>query len=140
MTTLESLPELDYAFLAEFARVEGDSLTAVGASFTRVALPSVPAQMTLHVAGRIRALEGGDPFPVQIRIGTDDGSNGIALETAMDPKQAINPYQGKVGIVFTAEVPLQIDAEGRYRAEIILNGAKVRELYFSVDLLESIEG
>ncbi|ALG30635.1 hypothetical protein AOZ07_17730 [Glutamicibacter halophytocola] len=140
MTTLENLPELDYAFLAEFARVEGDSLTAVGASFTRVALPSLPAPLTLHVAGRIRAREGGAPFPVKIRVGNDDGSSGLVLETTMNPKQAVNPYEGKVGLVFTAEVPLKIDSAGRYRAEIFINNALVRKLYFSVDILENVGG
>jgi hypothetical protein len=46
-------PELDYAFLAEYAAVSPHgTLTAVGASFTRVAYPSFPAQQLMAVAGR----------------------------------------------------------------------------------------
>jgi len=50
-------PELDYAYLAEFAKVENNSLTAVGASYTHVEADRLPVIHTVYVAGRVRALE-----------------------------------------------------------------------------------
>ncbi|GAA3699303.1 hypothetical protein GCM10022377_10380 [Zhihengliuella alba] len=139
MSSPSALPNLDYAFLAEFARVEGDSLTSVGASFTRVEVATFPSTATIYVAGRVRAEEGGDPFGLRLRLGPDDRSSGVELETTLEPTKAINPYSGKVGMIFSAGVPLTFDHEGRYMAQIFLQDELVRSLYFSVHSVTSPE-
>ncbi|GAA1450516.1 DUF6941 family protein [Nesterenkonia lacusekhoensis] len=137
MDSTELQPDLDYAFLAEYARAEGNSLTAIGASFTQIDVPQVPAQFMLYVAGRIRAKEAGDPFPLSLRVGPDDASDRIQLETSLDPKSAVHPYRGRVGIIFAVGIPLGIDVAGLHRVDIVLGEEQARTLYFSVNDLAS---
>jgi len=47
------MAELDYAFIAEFAKFENGKLTAVGASYIDVRPPVLPAPHTLSVAGEL---------------------------------------------------------------------------------------
>jgi hypothetical protein len=44
------MAELDYAFIAEFAKVENEKLTAVGASYLEVRTPAFPVQHSFSVA------------------------------------------------------------------------------------------
>ena len=65
----DALPDLDYAFLAEYARLEqGGTLTALGASFTQIAVPRLPSAIQLGVAGRVRVLEGVAAVPLTVRM------------------------------------------------------------------------
>ncbi|MDZ5076716.1 DUF6941 family protein [Nesterenkonia sp. HG001] len=133
MTTPQSLPELDYAFLAEYARAEGNSLTAVGASFTQLNVLGLPTNFHLHIAGRIRAAEDGEVFPLRLRIGAEDASERIHLETSLDPAQGIHPYRGRVGIIFAVGIPMTLEDEGRHQVDILIGDELVRSLYFSVN-------
>ena len=58
--------ELDYAFLAEYAKTERGTITAIGASFTEAKSSSFPSVLDVSVAGRIRRPET-EPVP-EIRI------------------------------------------------------------------------
>lgn len=133
MESTDTFPELDYAFLAEYARAEGNSLTAVGASFTQINVPEVPARFTLYIAGRIRAQEDGEPFPLQLRVGPDHSSDRIQLETSLDPKQAVYPYRGRVGIIFAVGIPLGLEVSGLHRVDVLIGEEQARALYFSVN-------
>ncbi|MGK2348002.1 DUF6941 family protein [Actinomyces sp. W5033] len=48
---------LDCAFLADDVSIQGDRLTTVGASFTRMEAQALPARAWFAVAGRIRCDE-----------------------------------------------------------------------------------
>lgn len=49
------MADLDYAFLADYAKVERGLLTCVGGSYTHLFVQKLPATHMLYVAGRIRA-------------------------------------------------------------------------------------
>ncbi|KYK00858.1 MULTISPECIES: hypothetical protein [unclassified Micrococcus] len=125
-------PALDYAFLAEYARVEGNSLTAVGASFTLLEVPSFPLTTTVYVAGRFRAPEHGDPFAVSVTAGKADDEPAITMATTFDPKDALHPYRDRVGITFAVGLPVQFATAGLKQVSILIEDEPVRDLYFEV--------
>ncbi|QAV29800.1 DUF6941 family protein [Micrococcus luteus] len=125
-------PVLDYAFLAEYARVEGNSLTAVGASFTLLEVPSLPLSTTIYVAGRFRAPEHGDPFAVTVTAGKADDEAAISMSATFDPKTAMHPYRDRVGITFAVGLPVQLATTGLKQISILIDDQPARDLYFEV--------
>lgn len=126
-------PELDYAFLAEFARVEGNSLTAVGASFTHLTAVELPLNSMIYVAGRIRSPRSHGPFPVEISFGPDGSDGQLSLSTTFDPSAAANPYRDRVGITFAVGIPVEIEKAGLQRVEVLVNDLPARALRFDVE-------
>lgn len=129
-------PELDYAYLAEFAKVDHDHLTAIGASYTHVTAQGLPANHQLFVAGRIRAPENGEPFELEIAFrGHHEGSPVITLNAEMNPQQVTSkPYDGKVGMLFAIGFGVPLLHEGLYEILLSIDGEQVRRLAFSVDV------
>ncbi|MHA7240013.1 DUF6941 family protein [Arthrobacter sp. TMS1-12-1] len=125
------MADLDYAFLAEFAKVEGNKLTAVGASYTHVQVPSLPSQHLVYVAGRIRAPEGSDAPQVTIRYVSADEAVEIALEASLTVEHA-RPYAGRIGLTFAMGFGVPLSAEGLHNVYIQLDGTDVRHLAFTV--------
>lgn len=65
--------ELDYAFLAEWAKVSPSGLlTAVDASFLRVLAP-VGSRVNIAVAGRVRFLS--EPFEANLEVAVNQGNH-----------------------------------------------------------------
>ncbi|MCG7432459.1 hypothetical protein MHK71_08080 [Kocuria indica] len=126
-------PELDYAFLAEYARVEDDGLTAVGASYTQVAVATLPVTYTIYVAGRFRTPQNADPFSVAVTFDPGDDQSRVQLQTTMDPQREGRPYAGKTGVTFAVGFPVHLPNPGLYEVRIELNEVMVRRLAFSVN-------
>jgi hypothetical protein len=87
--------ELDYAYLAEYARVDpGGSLTAVGASYTHVSLATLPTQHLIAVAGRIRATTA-EPSVLLTMIMRDEAQSlSMSFETTLVPTSGARVYAG----------------------------------------------
>ena len=123
--------ELDYAFLAEFAKTEKGTLSVIGGSFTQVVSHSYPGMMELSVAGRIRRLEE-DPAPlVSIRFYADgDDADLVSTERFLEDEDDAVHYAGKVASIFVLRGPLFLEKPGLYWCEISINGEVVRKLAF----------
>ncbi|MEI9906668.1 MAG: hypothetical protein WDO06_01065 [Actinomycetota bacterium] len=127
------MAELDYAFLAEFAKVERGLLNCFGASYTHVFIPKLPSTHSLNVAGRIRADVGEDP---SLSIIASSPSNQYEITFGMVPSglKEVRSYNGKIGILFAASGPIPIVEMGLYRIAIDLDGKRVRNLAFEVEV------
>ncbi|HTL42041.1 MAG TPA: hypothetical protein VL294_11270, partial [Pseudolysinimonas sp.] len=55
------MAQLDYAFLADYAQIEGGKLSALGASFTHAQATANDSLWITSIAGRVRAIEGETP-------------------------------------------------------------------------------
>jgi hypothetical protein len=133
-STLLSVAELDYAFIAEYAKVEpGGKLTTVGASYTHLIVSAVPAQHLLAVAGRIRAAENELP-DVTVSIVSPGGRFKISLELSMSDASGIRPYDGKIGILFAANTLVPLLEPGLYEVFIAVDGQEARRLAFDVEV------
>ena len=126
--------ELDYAFLAEYAKTEHGTITAIGASFTEAKSSSFPSVLDVSVAGRIRRPET-EPVP-EIRIVLTGPGLGespqIDFDFGLEDEANAVHYDGKVASVFVFRAPVLIEQPGLYTFNIDLNGEHVRCLSFEV--------
>lgn len=124
--------ELDYAFVAEFAKVDHGALTAVGASYTEVRVTDLPVAHLLCVAGRVRT-HVDDPQPELSVTITPPGEKYRLVASGELPRDdnAVT-YADKVGYVFVLTTPLNLDDAGEYVVDISLAGQHVRRLIFTV--------
>lgn len=134
------MADLDYAFLADFAKVEANgTLTSVGASFTFLEAAQLPAAHRLSVAGRVRALVGETPdLRVDVR-GPDDlfrlGVNGPLTHSVN-----ARPYaEGRIGILFALDLQVPLPAAGLYSVGIEVDGTEVRRLAFEVARTDEVQ-
>lgn len=124
--------ELDYAFLAEFAKVDHGTLTAVGASYTEVRVNELPATHLLCVAGRIRT-HRDDPEPeLSVTMTPPNEEYRLAASGVLPRDENAITYADKVGYVFVLTTPLSLDTTGAYIVEIEISGQAVRRLVFTV--------
>lgn len=125
------MAELDYAFIAEFAKVESGKLTAVGASYLQVQPPAFPAQHAFAVAGRIRAPEDTTSIALTIRINAPGNMN-IVINGTLDPGAETIRYDGKLAVLFAATASIIVAAPGLCEIFIDVDGQQQRRLAFTV--------
>ncbi len=128
------MAELDYAFFAEYAKVEpGGKLTAVGASYTHVFVQSFPAQQLIAVAGRIRATIGEKPILHASMISPDEVFR-IDTEMQIAAGEGAMPYGPNldtVGLQFALTFLMPLPKPGLYELRMTLDGEPVRLLAFT---------
>lgn len=129
-------PELDYAFLAEYASVVEGKLTAVGASFTviRAAVPA-PAR-PVYIAGRFRVPAEHEAIHVGVTVVSPGESFSIEGSFALEEEPGTRTYLGRVGRLFSAGLEIPLTTEGLYEVLLTLDGEHVRRLAFDVDHVE----
>lgn len=128
------MAELDYAYLAEFAAVQDGKLTAVGASFTHVAVPALPAGMSIGIAGRIRAHAGDDAVAINIKVTGPSDTFDLEMAGMLEAGGVVRPYgDGKVGLLFALNTQIPLMAQGLYVIDIALDGENARRLAFDVE-------
>lgn len=130
------MAELDYAFLADYAAVEGGKLNVLGASFTQIHTAAVPAQQQLYIAGRIR---GSIATPVaQLKISITPPDETFQLDGVLDiTSEGQEPYfEDKVGILFAVGLQIPLTSSGLYTVRIGLDEVESRILKFTVQVGE----
>ena len=124
--------ELDYAYLAEFAKAENGTITAIGASFTQVSAHEFPAYQPVSVAGRVRRAEG-DPDP-ELRVTINMPGEEAEIETTalLTSTQGAVVYDGKVANVFVMSAPFIISGPGLCEVNIYIDEVHARRLAFEI--------
>lgn len=128
------MAELDYAFLADYAVVEGGKLTAVGASFTRIITNEFPMLLSLHVAGRVRADLDEEICPLRIKVSAPNEAYEIEGIVELIPDKSAAYAEGKIGVVFAVNLPIQLVSEGLYSVTVSVTNTKQRVLKFHAGL------
>lgn len=126
--------ELDYAFLAEYAKTELGTITAIGASFTEVKATAFPSVVDIAVAGRIRWPEDEDApeLSISIRGPGETVEPQIEFDFNLEREENAVRYDGKVASVFVFRGPVLITDRGLYECFIKSDGKPVRRLAFEV--------
>jgi hypothetical protein len=141
-------PEFDYGFLSNYATVENGKLTAVGASFTFIQVPTIPFTFPISLAGRVRAAANVDEVMLRVEVIPPESQTGdtgmrrpygLNFATGLRPGPNARPYNGKVGLLFSLSLQLPIFAVGLYRFNIHLEDELVRTLAFEAELQPSQE-
>lgn len=126
------MAHLDYAFLADYASVEAGKLTAVGASFTHLAVPHLPVPFGVSIAGRITAPEGVEIVSIGIKIQAPEKAYTIEGETEVRPGGDIQVYRGKIGLLFALTSVVTLVTSGLYVVNLTVDGDHARRLAFEV--------
>lgn len=124
--------ELDYAFVAEYAKVESGKLTAVGASFTDLHVPAVPTARYIAIAGRIRAPEETQEIDLKITIVPPGDAPRISASGTLGRDDDFAVYDGKVAVVFAVANTIPFKNAGLYEVLITVDGTHERRLAFEV--------
>jgi hypothetical protein len=126
--------ELDYAFLAEYAKVEpGGNLTAVGASYTHLFVPAFPNQHLVSVAGRVRAAVGESPS-LRITFQTPNETFQMQADVQLNAVPDARPYGpalDMVGLQFAMSFVVPLPTQGLYEVHLALDEVHVRMLAFT---------
>ncbi|MGY4719978.1 hypothetical protein [Naumannella huperziae] len=131
MSDSEPNAQLDYAFVAEWAKLnENSTLTAIGASFLRVSAP-IGATVSFAVAGRIRLRTGvrGATLALEITL-PGAGSRKFEMVGAAGPD--VEYGGGKSHLMFAMPVSAQIGEYGQAVVTISVDGVRQRELRFDL--------
>ncbi|MBT9293648.1 hypothetical protein KKP62_01540 [Rhodococcus sp. GOMB7] len=126
------MTELDYAFVAEFAKVDEGKLTVVGASYLEVRVPHFPYHHVVAVAGRIRSNRDAEPFPFKVSFNAPGTEAELVIEGTIDPAGSPQLYGDKAGILFSVTNTVLLTGPGLCEIFIYIDGEQVRRLAFDV--------
>ena len=122
--------ELDYAFLAEWARVNlHGTLDAIDASFLRVHAP-LGGPVALAVAGRIRFLD--EPYSVDIAVEIDLGELVLNYAGVVVGQEATAYGDGRRHGLFALSVTIPALEYRDVAVRVLLDGELQRTLVFAL--------
>jgi hypothetical protein len=125
--------ELDYAVLADYARVDGDgTLTVVGSHRAVVSVPALPAQHVLAVAGRVWMGRREPAARLSLGALTPQGDVGTVADWSLDPGLEQAEGSGRASASFAVTVVAPVEVIGAYALILSVNGEVARSLPFSV--------
>jgi uncharacterized protein DUF6941 len=131
---------LDYAILAEFARVDSANLlTVVGGSFDKVQTNAPSATQQIYVALRVLLSEDEDSVAVEVRAVAPSGEPTVAMSNEARRSPEAQPLDGMFNIMLAIGMLAILQSGGRYVVQVLLNGDMAKELPFLVDLGEPID-
>lgn len=126
------MAQLDYALLAEHARLEpGGTVSLLGASFSQLVVPAVPAQVPLAVVGRVLFSVGEGSQALLLTILGPDDLFRVTLDTEVDTPSDPVPGVGPA-VSFVISLMLPLPAEGVYSIQLALEGAVSKTMEFRV--------
>jgi len=126
------MAELDYAMVADFAKVEDDgALTLVGAHRATVRVAATPTQHVLYVAGRLFMARREPPALLSLGAVTPDGEVPVVAQWPVEP---VGPLAegGRLPVCFAVTLMAPVPAAGDYTLALSVNGDLVRRLLFVV--------
>ncbi|HCB06110.1 MAG TPA: hypothetical protein PLZ93_09675 [Nocardioides sp.] len=133
------MAELDYAFIADFAKVEPNgTLTAVGASWTFLNAREFPSAHRMAVAGRVRGSVDEEPVTLRIDVRGPNDTFRLATDSQLSPQVSARPYgDGRVGLLFALDLQVPLTSVGLYEIYISVNGVEARRLAFEAAVAET---
>lgn len=126
-------PELDYAYLAEYAKVDGGKLTVVDASFTHVTGTTLPGVFSFAVAGRVRVPAGFREIVLNFEFANPNRQTVLKFDAPLSADPAERPYKDRVGRLFALNLGLPIAEPGLCVVTIGIDDQEVRTLAFEVE-------
>ncbi|MEH3076774.1 MAG: hypothetical protein PGN11_08825 [Quadrisphaera sp.] len=127
------MADLDYALLADYARVDADgTLTAVGAHRAVIAVPQLPAQQVLAAAGRLWMGRREPAAWLELSARTPEGDVGTISAWEVQPGLEQGEAQGRVSACFALAVVAPLSSTGPHALVLSVNDVVVAELSFGV--------
>lgn len=126
---------LDYALLAEYARIDPAGLvTIVGGSFDRVQATRTSGAQQTYVVMRVLLDESEEAASFEVSIEPPGKNYTLQVAGTAARNPAAVPVDGRVSVTLAIGLMVPIVAAGRYVARVSLEGKPVQDLPFVVDL------
>lgn len=126
------MAELEYALLAEFAKVDdAGGLTLVGAHRAAYEVVGVPNQHVVCLAGRLFMGRREPAAMLSLGALTPEGEVPLVAQWAVEPRPAALE-NGRLPVCFAATLVAPVPAAGAYALSLSVNGELVRHLPFVV--------
>lgn len=126
---------LDYALLAEYARIDPNGLvTVVGGSFDRVRAPGSGAVQSSYLVIRLLLDDDEQSVSFTVRLDPPDGEYSVQVEGSVEKNELARPVAGKVSITGVVVLPVQVTTAGLYVIRLTLQDGQEREIPFVVEL------
>lgn len=126
------MAELDYAYLADYATVAEGKITAVGASFTHMFVSEFPYVAQFAIAGRIRIAADEEAPELSVHIRAEDNRQDMEVSGQAPENPNAIVYDGKIGILFTMDVGMELRVPELVTVDLSLNGEHARRLAFQL--------
>jgi hypothetical protein len=131
---LSRVPELDYALLCDFVRVDGVA-HVIGAGIDTVYAQEVPTGHNLGFLARLTFTrnECGRPHRVEIVFQDEDGKRLTQIQGVLQPEWVEGlPPGWRTGSILGLNFGVPIPAYGVYAFEILVNDSSVQSLNLRV--------
>lgn len=129
---------LDYALLAEYARIDPAGLvTIVGGSFDRVQASSTRGSQQTYVVMRVLLDESEEAASFEISLEPPTKTYVLQVAGTVPRNPAAVPVDGRVGVTAVIGLMVPLIAPGRYVAKVSLEGQPAQDLPFVVDVASS---
>ncbi len=124
----EPVATLDYALLAEYARIDPAGLvTIVGGSFDRVQTTSTSGVQQTYVVMRVLLDESEEAASFEVSVEPPNMAYAMQLAGTAVRNPAAVPVDGRIGVTLTIGLMVPIVVAGRYVVRVSLEGQPVKE-------------
>lgn len=136
------MAELDFAMLAEYARLDAAGLlTVVGGGFDRVQASGPGLVHRMSVAARIKLADDESGANFEIKIIPPGPSNfTMGISGVSTIKEGAQPVAGNAGVISVVDLGVPISEAGRYTVQFFIAGKLARELPFEVEFTSPAVG
>jgi len=118
---------LDYALLAEYARIDpAGMVTIVGGSFDRVQASSTSGVQQTYVVIRVLLDKSEEAVAFEVSVGPPNKTYARQLAGTAKRNPAAVPVDGRVGVTLAIGLMVPIVAAGRYVVRVSLEGQPVQ--------------
>lgn len=131
------MAQLDYATLAEFAKVDAAGLlTVVGGGFDhlQVNAPGLVHQIFVVIRFKLDDDEDSAAFEVKV-VPPDKPEFELLISGSAQPGPRTRAIPGNLGALTVMGLGLPITTPGRYTVQVRMSGDVVRDLPFEVELM-----
>jgi hypothetical protein len=124
---------LEYALLAEFARVDPVGLlTVVGGGFVRAQPPALPAQLQVYVTFQVSFQEEEEPPSFQVVARPPRGQYEFRMDGQVPRLPGVPAIDGEISVPVAVGMMLPVPDAGKYQVDVTLSDGGSRELRFLV--------
>ena len=108
------LAEMEYLFLADYARLDSGLLTVAGAYIDTVTIPELPSMLPVAVVSAVNLSDGEDHAHLELTIEGPPGSFKIVSEQEVTESRRTEPELGSHRAIFTGRLMLPLTDYGVY--------------------------
>jgi hypothetical protein len=126
--------ELDFAMLAEFARVDPSGLlTIVNGAFDQIEMPGPGLVQRMALAFRIELEPNETSASFEVKITQpDEGAALLGLSGTSVPNTEGKTPVGKLGVITAVDMGFPVMKPGRYVIQVFVEGELAKQLPFDV--------